>query len=86
MKLVYAITLSMVLHFAVLYVPLLQTLFQVMPLELDEWKAVLWISAPVHVCHPQFPLTCSFIDEILKLIERLAISPPRQVKSKSKKE
>ena len=47
MKLVYAITLSMVLHFAVLYVPLLQTLFQVAPLGLDEWKAVLGISAPV---------------------------------------
>ena len=47
MKLVYAISLSMVLHFAVLYVPVLQTLFQVSPLGLDEWKAVLWISAPV---------------------------------------
>ena len=47
MKLVYAITLSMVLHLTILYVPLLQTLFQVAPLGLDEWKAVLWISVPV---------------------------------------
>jgi Ca2+ transporting ATPase len=47
MKLIYAIVLSMVLHFAVLYIPFLQTLFQVSPLNLNEWKAVLWISAPV---------------------------------------
>lgn len=47
MKLVYAIALSMILHFSVLYVPFLQTLFQVSPLGLDEWKAVVWISAPV---------------------------------------
>jgi P-type Ca2+ transporter type 2A len=47
MKLVYAIALSMDLHFAILYVPFLQSLFQVSPLGIDEWKAVLWISAPV---------------------------------------
>ena len=47
MKLVYAIALSMVLHFAILYVPFLQTLFQVSPLSEIEWKAVLWISVPV---------------------------------------
>jgi P-type Ca2+ transporter type 2A len=47
MKLVYAITLSMILHFAILYVPFLQSLFQVSPLNAEEWKAVLWISAPV---------------------------------------
>jgi P-type Ca2+ transporter type 2A len=47
MTLVWAITLSMVLHFGILYIPFFQTLFQVSPLNLDEWKAVLWISAPV---------------------------------------
>jgi P-type Ca2+ transporter type 2A len=47
MKLVYAISLSMALHFAILYVPFLQSLFQVSPLNAEEWKAVLWISAPV---------------------------------------
>jgi P-type Ca2+ transporter type 2A len=47
MKLVWAITLSMVLHAAILYVPFLQRLFQVSPLNLEEWTGVLWISAPV---------------------------------------
>jgi P-type Ca2+ transporter type 2A len=47
MMLVYAITLSMALHFALLYVPFLQSLFAIVPLDLNEWKAVLIISAPV---------------------------------------
>lgn len=47
MKLVYAIALSMVLHFTILYVPGLQALFQVSPLNREEWEAVLWISFPV---------------------------------------
>ncbi|KAJ3578684.1 hypothetical protein NPX13_g1883 [Xylaria arbuscula] len=59
MMLVYAIALSMALHFALLYTPFLQTLFSILPLNLTEWKAVLYISAPVIV-----------IDEILKLVER----------------
>lgn len=59
MMLVYAITLSMALHFALLYIPGLQTLFSILPLNWNEWKAVLLISAPV-----------IFIDEILKFAER----------------
>ncbi|KAH9210719.1 hypothetical protein DL95DRAFT_393224 [Leptodontidium sp. 2 PMI_412] len=59
MMLVYAITLSMALHFALLYTPILQTLFSILPLNWNEWQAVLIISAPVIV-----------IDEILKFIER----------------
>lgn len=47
MVLVYAITLSMALHFALLYVPVLQMLFAITPLNWNEWKAVLIISAPV---------------------------------------
>jgi Ca2+ transporting ATPase len=47
MMLVYAITLSMVLHFALLYTPFLQTLFSILPLNWNEWQAVLLISAPV---------------------------------------
>jgi Ca2+ transporting ATPase len=47
MILVYAITLSMVLHFALLYTPILQTLFSILPLNWAEWQAVLIISAPV---------------------------------------
>lgn len=47
MMLVYAIALSMALHFALLYTPVLQTLFSILPLDWEEWKAVLIISAPV---------------------------------------
>ncbi|KAF2015695.1 calcium ATPase [Aaosphaeria arxii CBS 175.79] len=59
MMLVYAICLSMALHFALLYVPFLQGLFSVIPLDWPEWKAVLAISAPIVI-----------IDEVLKFIER----------------
>ncbi|RAH72683.1 calcium-transporting ATPase [Aspergillus aculeatinus CBS 121060] len=57
--LVYAIILSMSLHFAILYVPFLQGLFSILPLGWKEWQAVLAISAPV-----------IFIDEALKVMER----------------
>ncbi|KAK2771465.1 hypothetical protein FQN52_005405 [Onygenales sp. PD_12] len=59
MMLVYAVMLSMALHFAILYVPFLQGLFAILPLDWSEWRAVLVISAPVII-----------IDEILKFIER----------------
>ncbi|KAL4921551.1 hypothetical protein BDW62DRAFT_173936 [Aspergillus aurantiobrunneus] len=59
MMLVYAIILSMSLHFAILYIPFLQGLFAILPLDWVEWKAVLAISAPVIV-----------IDELLKVVER----------------
>lgn len=45
--LIYAIVLSMVLHFILLYVPLFQKLFSVLPLNWNEWQAVLLISLPV---------------------------------------
>ena len=47
MMLVYAISLSMALHFALLYIPFLQSLFSILPLNWNEWQAVLVISAPV---------------------------------------
>jgi Ca2+ transporting ATPase len=47
MMLVYAICLSMALHFALLYVPFLQGLFSVIALDGNEWKAVMAISAPI---------------------------------------
>ncbi|UKZ77862.1 hypothetical protein TrVFT333_005588 [Trichoderma virens FT-333] len=59
MMLVYAIALSMALHFALLYTPILQNLFAILPLNALEWQAVTIISAPVIV-----------LDEILKVIER----------------
>ena len=55
--LVGSIALSMSLHFAILYIPALASLFQILPLNLAEWWAVLWISAPVIA-----------IDEVLKWI------------------
>ncbi|KAI1382096.1 calcium-transporting ATPase sarcoplasmic/endoplasmic reticulum type [Hypoxylon crocopeplum] len=60
MMLVYAVGLSMALHFALLYTPFLQGLFSILPLNWTEWKAVLIISAPVIL-----------IDEVLKAVERL---------------
>jgi P-type Ca2+ transporter type 2A len=47
MILVYAIALSMALHFAILYTPFLQGLFSIVALNWNEWKAVLIISLPV---------------------------------------
>jgi Ca2+ transporting ATPase len=47
MVLVGAIGLSMALHFVLLYTPFLQSLFSIVPLGVDEWKAVVAISAPV---------------------------------------
>lgn len=65
MKLIYAITLSMVLHFGILYIPFLQGLFSIEPLNWPEWQAVLLISLPV-----------IFIDEGLKYMERMIYVRP----------
>jgi len=70
MKLIYAITLSMVLHLAILYVPFLQALFSIGPLNWAEWQAVLLISAPVIL-----------IDEALKAVERAIYIQPAQLSS-----
>ena len=47
MILVYAITLSMALHFGLLYTPILQNVFGIVPLGWGEWKIVLYWSAPI---------------------------------------
>jgi len=47
MMLVYAICLSMVLHFGLLYIPFFRTLFSITPLDWNEWSAVLLVSAPI---------------------------------------
>jgi Ca2+ transporting ATPase len=65
MKLIYAITLSMVLHVAILYIPFLQSLFSIEPLNWAEWQAVILISLPVIV-----------IDEGLKFVERMQYAKP----------
>ncbi|KAL1987653.1 hypothetical protein VTN96DRAFT_2894 [Rasamsonia emersonii] len=76
--LVYAIILSMTLHFAILYIPFLQGLFSILPLNWNEWRAVLAISTPV-----------IFIDEALKYIERRLYekraAPSQQLDGKAKK-
>lgn len=78
MKLIYAIILSMALHFAILYIPVLQSLFSIEPLNAQEWTAVVYISAPV-----------IFIDEILKFFERLFFlnkAAPEEVAVKERRE
>uniref|UniRef100_A0A1I7XTT1 P-type Ca(2+) transporter n=1 Tax=Heterorhabditis bacteriophora TaxID=37862 RepID=A0A1I7XTT1_HETBA len=54
-----AIALSMSLHFVILYVDIMATIFQITPLCWAEWVAVLKISLPVLL-----------LDEILKFIAR----------------
>ncbi|KAG5963997.1 hypothetical protein E4U58_003313 [Claviceps cyperi] len=71
MMLVYAIALSMALHFGLLYIPVLQGLFAIVPLNVTEWTAVVVISAPVIL-----------LDEILKLIERNFFIQTTMIESK----
>ncbi|XP_065190129.1 calcium-transporting ATPase sarcoplasmic/endoplasmic reticulum type-like [Sycon ciliatum] len=54
-----AIALSMSLHFFILYVPLMSTVFQITPLNQTEWLAVIYMSLPVIL-----------LDEILKFVAR----------------
>ncbi|KAF9951721.1 hypothetical protein BGZ72_006810 [Mortierella alpina] len=65
MYLVGSIILSMALHFMILYVPFFSNLFMILPLNVDEWKAVVYISLPVIL-----------IDEVLKYISRTYVAPP----------
>ncbi|KIJ69348.1 hypothetical protein HYDPIDRAFT_105948 [Hydnomerulius pinastri MD-312] len=66
--LVAAIALSMALHFAILYIPFFTSLFAITPLNWAEWKAVLYLSAPVLV-----------IDEVLKFVTATFVDPPTRV-------
>lgn len=60
MLLIGADLLSLALHFVILYVPFMASLFQLEPLNLDEWKWVLILSFPVIL-----------LDEILKFFARM---------------
>ncbi|CAF2742648.1 unnamed protein product [Rotaria sp. Silwood2] len=64
--LLFAIALSMSLHMMILYIPMFNTVFQICPLTLEEWMAVLKISFPVVL-----------LDELLKFLSRrfVDISP-----------
>lgn len=66
-----AMALSMTLHFIILYVDILSTVFQVMPLSLSQWVAVLKISLPVLL-----------LDEGLKFIARRYTDAPEEVSRK----
>jgi len=63
--LVASIVLSMALHFGILYIPFFTEVFSIAPLNWEEWKAVLSLSAPVLV-----------LDEVLKFISVNFIEPP----------
>ncbi|KAA0196236.1 Calcium-transporting ATPase [Fasciolopsis buskii] len=65
--LVMAITLSMVLHFAILYIDLFTKIFQIAPLNWIEWSAVVTLSLPV-----------LFLDETQKAITR-SVSEGRSI-------
>ncbi|CAF4852007.1 unnamed protein product [Rotaria socialis] len=49
----------MSLHIMILYIPMFNTVFQICPLSLEEWLAVIKISLPVIL-----------LDELLKFIAR----------------
>lgn len=74
MILVYAISLSMALHFILLYTPILQVIFGIVPLNWDEWYIVLGFSAPI-----------IFIDEALKYVERQWFMATTETVKKGKK-
>ena len=67
MWLISAISLSFVLHFFILYVPLMNTIFQITPLNVEEWCCVLYMSIPVIL-----------LDEVLKGVSRLSSGHSKQ--------
>lgn len=69
MYLVGAIILSMALHFMILYVPFFTKIFAITSLNWIEWKAVLYLSAPVLL-----------LDEALKFISANFVEPPSKIK------
>jgi len=63
--LVASMALSFTLHFVILHVQILSTVFQVTPLNLEEWLAVMKISIPVVL-----------LDETLKFVARKYFEAP----------
>eukprot|EP01006_Ploeotia_vitrea_P046954 TRINITY_DN67074_c8_g1_i1.p1 TRINITY_DN67074_c8_g1~~TRINITY_DN67074_c8_g1_i1.p1 ORF type:complete len:1023 (-),score=153.41 TRINITY_DN67074_c8_g1_i1:1721-4720(-) len=67
--LLLAISVSFSLHFAILYTPILRTIFGVTALGWPEWQAVILMSFPVII-----------VDEVLKAVSR-ALSSGKKVKT-----
>jgi len=69
-----AMALSMSLHFLILEVDVLSTVFQITPLNIEEWIAVLKISVPVVL-----------LDETLKFVARKITDVPVTPEDQAKK-
>jgi len=57
--LLVAISISVVLHCAILYIPFFESIFNTVPLNFNDWMLVLKFSFPVML-----------IDEVLKFLSR----------------
>lgn len=69
--LLLAMAASFVLHFVILYVPFLASIFKIAPLTVDEWLLVIYFSLPV-----------IFIDEFLKFVGRIMNSKEEQLRKR----
>ncbi|OEL26074.1 Calcium-transporting ATPase 1, endoplasmic reticulum-type [Dichanthelium oligosanthes] len=72
--LLVAMSVSFGLHFLILYVPFLATVFGIVPLSLNEWLLVLLVALPVVL-----------IDEVLKFVGRCTSSPGPKRRSRKQK-
>ncbi|XP_066362867.1 calcium-transporting ATPase 4, endoplasmic reticulum-type-like [Miscanthus floridulus] len=72
--LLVAMSVSFGLHFLILYVPVLATVFGIVPLSLNEWLLVLLVALPVVL-----------IDEALKFVGRYTSSPGPKRQSRKQK-
>jgi len=69
--LIIAIVLAMSIHMIILYIPVLNGVFSVVPLDLHDWALVMMFSSPV-----------IFIDEILKFVGRAHTSARLEAEKK----
>nr|CAB3463717.1 unnamed protein product [Digitaria exilis] len=72
--LLVAMSVSFGLHFLILYVPFLATVFGIVPLSLNEWLLVLLVALPVVL-----------IDEVLKFVGRCSSSSGPKRRSRKQK-